>query len=61
VYLGNMVAHFMGYGFGHLAFALRGRAEALATLNLDPESVPRIMMETYEQMQMVDALFNVAD
>jgi putative nucleotidyltransferase with HDIG domain len=61
VYLGNMVAHFMGYGFGHLAFALRGRAEALATLNLEPESIPRIMMETYEQMHMVDALFNVAD
>jgi putative nucleotidyltransferase with HDIG domain len=60
VYLGNMVAHFMGHGYGHLAFALRGRAEALGVLGLNPESIPSFMMETYEQMHIIDALFALA-
>jgi putative nucleotidyltransferase with HDIG domain len=60
VYLGNMIAYFMGHGYGHVGFALRGRAEVLTTLDLKPESIPQFMMETYEQMHMVDALFSLA-
>jgi putative nucleotidyltransferase with HDIG domain len=56
VYLGNMIAHFMGFGYGHQAFALRGRGEALSILGLQPESVPRFMIETFEQLSLVDAL-----
>ena len=57
VYLGNMISYFMGYGYGHVPFALRGRTEVLGTLDLAPETIPVFMMETFEQMQLVDALF----
>jgi len=60
VYLGNMVAYFMGHGFGHIAFAMRGREEALAILKLPPESIPQFMMETFEQMHVIDTLFSLA-
>ncbi len=59
VYLGNMVAYFMGYGFGHHAFALRGRTDALDILNLKPECLPEYMIKTFEQLQMVKSLVNV--
>jgi hypothetical protein len=52
-----MIAYFMGHGYGHLAFALRGRADALAILGLASESIPQYMMDTFEQMQMIQALF----
>jgi putative nucleotidyltransferase with HDIG domain len=55
-YVGNMIAHFMGYGYGFQALALRGRVEALSILGIEPEAVPRFMMETYEQLTLVDAL-----
>ena len=55
-----MIAYFMGYGYGHVPFALRGRTEVLATLDIAPEAIPKFMMETFEQMHMVDALFALA-
>jgi putative nucleotidyltransferase with HDIG domain len=55
-YLGNMIAHFMGFGYGHQAFALRGRGEAITILGITAESVPRYMIETFEQLSLVDAL-----
>jgi putative nucleotidyltransferase with HDIG domain len=60
VYLGNMIAFFMGHGYGHVAFALRGRAEVLTALNIAPEDVPKFMMETFEQMHLVEALFELS-
>jgi putative nucleotidyltransferase with HDIG domain len=59
VYLGNMVAHFMGLGYGHHAFALRGRAEALEHLNLSPDELPKFMIQTYEQLSEIEALFHL--
>lgn len=59
VYLGNMVAYFMGYGFGHHAFALRGRTEALDILKLKPEILPQFMIQTFEQLQFVRSMVNV--
>jgi putative nucleotidyltransferase with HDIG domain len=61
VYLGNMIAYFMGHGFGHLAFALRGRGDALDILKLEPESIPQFMLETFEQMNVIEALFSIGD
>ena len=58
VYLGNMVAYFMGHGYGFQAFAVRGRAEAFEILQLDPNSLPGLMIQTFENLQMVDALLN---
>jgi putative nucleotidyltransferase with HDIG domain len=59
VYLGNMIAYFMGHGYGHFGFALRGRAEVFATLDIAPESIPQFMMETYEQTHVIEALFSL--
>jgi hypothetical protein len=53
-----MVAYFMGHGYGHAAFALRGRAEALNILQISPESLPHFMMETFEQLELVKTLFS---
>jgi len=57
VYLGNMIAFFMGHGYGHVAFALRGRVEVLTTLGIEAEAIPQFMIETFEQMHLVEALF----
>lgn len=59
VYLGNMVAHFMGHGYGHQAFALRGRAEALKILDLKAETLPHYMIRTLENFEAVQALFQI--
>ena len=61
VYLGNMIAYFMGQGFGHQAFALRGRAEALDILELKAEAIPEYMIQTFDQLQTVDALLSAAN
>jgi len=60
VYLGNMISCYMGHGYGHAAFALRARAEVLSTLELTPQSIPELMMETFEQMHLIQALFSLA-
>jgi putative nucleotidyltransferase with HDIG domain len=56
VYLANMIAYFIGHGYGHHAFALRGRAEALEILGLKGDDLPRFMIQTYENFEVVNAL-----
>jgi len=56
VYLGNMIAYFMGYGYGHQAFALRGRTEALEIAGIKPEALPDFMIQTFEKLQTIEAL-----
>lgn len=60
VYVGNMIAYFMGHGYGHQAFALRGRSEALDLLKLNADALPKYMIRTYEKMEMINALFRGA-
>ncbi len=60
VYVGNMLAHMMGYGFGHVPFAIRGRADAMSLLGLDEQALPKFMIATFEKMGFVDALFKAA-
>lgn len=59
IYLGNMIAYFMGHGYGHAAFALRGRAEALDILKLTSDSLPGYMIRTHENFEAVEALINI--
>jgi len=59
VYLGNMIACFMGHGYGHSAFATRARTEVMSTLNLNSQSIPQFMMEAFEQIELIDALFSI--
>jgi putative nucleotidyltransferase with HDIG domain len=60
VYLGNMISCFMGHGYGHSAFALRARAEVMATLDLTPDAIPQFMVETFQQVELIEALFALA-
>ncbi len=60
IYMGDMIAHFMGHGYGHLPFALRGRSDALTILGLTSESIPEFLMEAFDQMHTVEALFSIA-
>jgi len=39
---------------------LRGRSDALTILGLTTESIPQFMMEAFDQMHVVDALFTLA-
>ncbi|MBM3822549.1 MAG: HDOD domain-containing protein [Verrucomicrobia bacterium] len=59
VYIGNMIAYFLGHGYGHQAFALRGRAEAMEILGLTAESLPQYMIKTVDGYESVQALFKV--
>ena len=59
VYLANMVAYIIGHGFGHHAFALRGRAEALDILGFKGDDLPKFMIQTYENFEVVNALLSV--
>jgi putative nucleotidyltransferase with HDIG domain len=58
VYLANLIAYFMGYGYGHFAFAMRGRSEALEILGMDAAELPRIMIRTFEAMERSKPLMN---
>jgi putative nucleotidyltransferase with HDIG domain len=59
VYLGNMVAHFMGFGYGHQALALRGRSDALQLAGLKAQDLPRYMIETFERFSELDQMVSV--
>lgn len=60
VYLANMISYFIGHGYGHHAFALRGRSEALEILGLKGDALPHYMIQTYENFEVVNALLSVA-
>ena len=59
VYLGNLVAYFMGNGFGGNAFAFRGREEALTILGVSQEALPQYMMQTFDNLQMIESILSV--
>jgi putative nucleotidyltransferase with HDIG domain len=59
VYVANLIAHFLGYGFGHHAFAMRGRAEALKILGLQGEHLAELMIQTYENFEVINSLLTI--
>jgi hypothetical protein len=50
----------MGYGYGHHAFALRGRAEALEILGMKGDEMPDYMIKTFDKLQTVDEIIKAA-
>ncbi len=46
VYLGDLISHFLGYGFGRQAYAVRGRSEALQTLGLTSTDLEKCVLQT---------------
>jgi putative nucleotidyltransferase with HDIG domain len=59
IHLADVVAHFMGLGYGNLAFAVRGRSDALAILGLTTESIPQFLMEAFDEMRKVEDLYSI--
>ncbi len=59
VYLGNLIAHFMGHGYGHHALALKGRSEVLEILDIPVDRLPHYMIKTMEQIEAVRAIFGM--
>ena len=59
VYLGNFIAYFMGYGYGHHALSLAGRDDALKILNLNTERLPQYMEECFNRLKQVKGLYNL--
>lgn len=57
IYLGNMIAYFMGQGYGHHPFALRARSEALDILELRGDCLPRFMIAAEERLGHLSSLF----
>ena len=60
VYLANLIAYFIGHGYGHQAFAIRGRAEALDILELTTNDLARFMIKTLEGLEQVKNLLPAA-
>jgi len=60
VALGNLVACLMGYGYGHLALAMRGPPEVFGILGLAPESLPGLIVATFDQLETADARSELA-
>jgi putative nucleotidyltransferase with HDIG domain len=58
-YLGNMMACFMGFGCGHQALAIRGRAEALDLAGIISEDIPRYMTKAFYALGALQALLNI--
>ena len=56
VYLANMIAHFMGHGYGHMPFAMRGREEALELAGITAHDLPRHMLNTFESLEKLNGL-----
>ena len=59
VYLGNMIAYFLGHGYGHLAFAQRGRAEALDLIGIQADDIPQFMIKSQENFVAVQSLLQL--
>ena len=46
VHLGNLLAHYLGHGYGHQAYATRCRSEALELLGLKPGDLEQFLIKT---------------
>ncbi len=59
VYLGNMISYFIGRGYGFQAFAFRGRTEALDILKLQPDDLPKFMIQTIESFDEIQTFLSI--
>ena len=59
VYMANLVAHFMGFGYGHMALAMRGRKEALEILEMSAQDLPRYMIRTFEEIENLETILKL--
>jgi putative nucleotidyltransferase with HDIG domain len=51
VHLGDVLAHMLGHGYGHQAYAVRCRAEALDRLKISPTGLEQLMLTTFARTQ----------
>jgi putative nucleotidyltransferase with HDIG domain len=60
VYLADLVAYFIGHGYGPNAFAQRGREAALEILGLGADALPRFIIQSVESQEAVNALIQAS-
>lgn len=60
IYLGNLIAYLIGFGYGKQALALHGRSEALEILGIEGERLPEYMMSTYAESSAIQRLFKIS-
>ncbi len=56
VHLGDVLAHWLGHGYGHQAYALRCRAEALDILEVTSKDLEQFLIKTAGSVEEVLAL-----
>jgi putative nucleotidyltransferase with HDIG domain len=56
VHLGDVLAHWLGHGYGHQAYALRCRAEALDILEVTYKDLEQFLIQTADSVEEVLAL-----
>ncbi|MCL5097786.1 MAG: HDOD domain-containing protein [Candidatus Omnitrophica bacterium] len=59
IYLGNMIAYSMGFGYGHQAFAMHERAEALKLVGLASDDLPQYVISTFESLPSLQILLDL--
>jgi putative nucleotidyltransferase with HDIG domain len=59
-HLGDTLAHMVGHGYGHQAYAVRCRAEVLGILQVTPQDLERFLIKTADSVEEVLALESTA-
>lgn len=58
-HLGNLVAYGLGQGYGNASYAMEPDSSTFRILGVQEESLPDYMMRTFDQMNVIEALFRV--
>ena len=56
VHLGDVLAHWLGHGYGHQAYALRFRTEAMNILEVTSDDLEQFLIKTAASVEEVLAL-----
>ena len=59
VHLGDVLAHLLGHGYGHQAYAVRSRAEALDILKITAQDVEQLLIKTASRVEETLSLQSV--
>jgi putative nucleotidyltransferase with HDIG domain len=54
IYVGDLIAHMLGYAEGHQAYAVRSRAEAMHLLEISAKEIELLMLQTDAALETMD-------
>jgi len=58
-YVGNLIAYFMGYGYGNHPLSQSGRNEVPNALQLPSDELPQYMEESFRRLKQVKSVYNL--